>query len=89
MRSESCVRMSTLAAERARLEALYLDLVDGMAQAEAERNRKQITLALEYASGKPLAEIAAAHHCRLAEPGRCAKKWGVRLRLAGARWTRA
>ena len=83
------VRLARLAELADRLSELELERVDGMAEAEAQRQRRQINLAIEYASGKPVAEIANDNGCALSYPGYCARRWGVALRRAGAAWRRA
>ena len=83
------VRLARLAELADRLSELELERVDGMAEAEAQRQARQIKLALDYASGKPVAEIANDNGCALSYPGYCARRWGVSLRRAGAAWGRA
>lgn len=93
LRSRACniqnVRLARLAELADRLSELELERVDGMAEAEAQRQARQIKLALDYASGRPVAEIANDNSCALSYPGYCARRWGVTLRRAGAAWGRA
>lgn len=82
-------RLAYLAREADRLAALEIELIDGMASAEAERQRRQIRVALEYAGGGRVTDISARRGVSPSHVSWCARKWGVRMRNAGSAWARS